>query len=781
VRVTADTDALGVRPGREAQFTVEVVNTSDIIDGVTAQVIGLAADQVSVHPAVLPLFPDSSGQLTLTVRVPRSFAAGRHPISVEVFSHAAVGGSELVNLDLVVDPEPQIEVRARPQIVRAHRKATFVLAAVNDGNVPLRVDFGAKDADRTLATEFAPDVLVVPPGSSRDAVLTVRGPRMLTGNVLDRALTVEAVARGLPEPLTGEAVVTLRQRPRFSKGMMVACALVGIVGLWALAFLLGLRQVFASDPFTKEAPASFFAAASAPPPSASSVAGGGAGGGGPALQPAAAAAPAGALSKDQPLPPGVGGVLTGQVTAASDGEPVGRILVEALRQSRAGLVVVSSAATQADGSYSIAGLFPGQYFLRYSATGFTTSWYPAATSQSSAKSVTANAGVPTGSLNAVVTGLPASITGKIDPGDTLAMPSTTVSARPLAGSNSAKPAATATTDGSGAYKLTGLPAPGSYELSFATEGYQTTTIVETVNGGQQRLEPTVQLSSGPGQISGLVTDGVKPLGGVTVTTTVDGKSISTGTPTVGQVGRYVITGLATPATYVLTFSHDGFADQSVVVDLAAGAQRADVDVSMVGGTGSVSGRLVDSDGAPLGGATVTVGGAPTAISTTTLTNGDVGSFVVTGLMAPGSYTLTFTLDGYQSQTVPVVLSADSPPLPIQVKTTKSDGEVSGVVRDASGAGVVGASITVTNGAKTWTTTSSGSSGSTPAGHYLVSGLPPGAYTVIAAPPAAGEPSSAPSAGTDPAAVAGAQAALVRVAAGETSAQDFTVADSDGGG
>ena len=45
-----------------------------------------------------------------------------------------------------------------------------------------------------------------------------------------------------------------------------------------------------------------------------------------------------------------------------------------------------------------------------------------------------------------------------------------------------------------------MPAPGSYELTFTATGYQPTTLVDTISGGQQRLEPTVELSVGSGQI-----------------------------------------------------------------------------------------------------------------------------------------------------------------------------------------------------------------------------------------------------------------------------------------
>ena len=47
----------------------------------------------------------------------------------------------------------------------------------------------------------------------------------------------------------------------------------------------------------------------------------------------------------------------------------------------------------------------------------------------------------------------------------------------------------------GKYKITGLQAPASYQLTFTTAGYQASTLVDTVNGGDTRLEPTVTLGA----------------------------------------------------------------------------------------------------------------------------------------------------------------------------------------------------------------------------------------------------------------------------------------------
>ena len=63
------------------------------------------------------------------------------------------------------------------------------------------------------------------------------------------------------DPLASTLPLTLRQRPWFSRGALTALILLLIIALWAAVFLFGIGQVFAGDPMTKTAPASFFASA----------------------------------------------------------------------------------------------------------------------------------------------------------------------------------------------------------------------------------------------------------------------------------------------------------------------------------------------------------------------------------------------------------------------------------------------------------------------------------------------------------------------------------------
>jgi hypothetical protein len=753
MRVAADTRELTVDPGATTAVVVDVVNTGQVIDGVSARVIGLPEPCVTTQPRLLPLFPEAGGQLTLSLAVPPTHPAGRHPLTVEVVSHGARVPSQFVDLDLTVAARPRLRMTASPRVMRARRSGRFVLELTNDGNVPLDVSLTALDADRSTRCEFVPTGLRVEAGAVAPVLVKLRGPRMITGGEIDRTVTVEAIARTAqddPEPgieaetqAVREVTVRLRQRPLISRGLLTALILAGIVGLWAGVFLLGLTKVFAGDPMTKQAPASFFL-----PPGAGSGAGSGtAGSGGTGAGGAALAAPAGSLPKSGQLPAGTGGTITGTVIAASDHQPVGRILVQAMRTGRNGLQLVSSAATQSDGTYSLGGLFPTSYYLKFSANGYPAVWYPSVPAQTAGQQVSVAAQGTTSGVNTVITGLPASISGSVNPGDTLTPVATTVTARALFVSGTAAPASTAnaptattTTAADGSYQLPNLPAPGSYELTFTTPGYQPTTLVDTVGGGDARLEPAITLGATAGQVAGTVTDGTNPIGGATVSTTVGGRPLTVTTPTTGQVGAFLIGNLPTPGTYVMTFSAPGHGTSTTIVDLAAGQTRNGLGIVLSSGTGSVAGRLVDGSGNGLGGASVTVGGATSSGTappgTTTLTTGSIGSFAVNGLSVPGSYTLTFTLPGYVPATVPVTLAVNGAPPSVTATLSTQLGGITGAVRESrAGDGTtivspfVGATVTASNGRRTWTTTSSGAGGALPNGGYLITGLQPGTYSV----------------------------------------------------
>ncbi|MHB1851945.1 MAG: carboxypeptidase-like regulatory domain-containing protein, partial [Acidimicrobiales bacterium] len=85
-----------------------------------------------------------------------------------------------------------------------------------------------------------------------------------------------------------------------------------------------------------------------------------------------------------------------------------------------------------------------------------------------------------------------------------------------------------------------------------------------------------------------------------------------------------------------------------------------------------------------------------------------------------------SLSGYSSVTVPVDLASGASASGIDVTLAPANGSIDGTV-DASGVGIAGATITVTNGGPPLTTVST----TNPAGSFSISGVAPGTYSVTA--------------------------------------------------
>jgi hypothetical protein len=727
LRVTADSRLLQAAPGTPTSVTLDVTNTSEVIDGVSARVLGLDPALVSCRPPMLSLFPDANGRLAITLDIPSTFPAGRHPLGIELTSHTATGQREVVDVELEVSAEPRLELRPRPPMQRSGRRARFVVEVDNRGNVPLNVALTAVDAERTMRQRFSRTSVNVPAGQMAPITLDTRVPHHLFGNDLDRPFTVHAqgvVADGFtaagdePQKVLDDAALIQRQRPVIARGVLTVVVLIAIVGLWAGAFLFGLTKVFSSDPVPKAAPASFFVSSSA------------------VRGLAASTIPGDVLAKGGALPAGVGGVISGRVVAANNGDGVGRIVVEALRQSATGLKLVTSSATQADGSYVVVGLFPGNYYLRFTAPGFKTVYYPSVPTLAASTQISAAPQQVTKAKATRIVGLPATIIGRVDTGQTATPVRTVVIARPLSGTSD-KPVAHILTDAHGNYTLTGLPAPASYQLSFTAAGYLASILTEDVGGKQTRYEPVVRMSAGNGTISGIVTDGHDPLGGVTVTTTVNGQTYTTGTPTIGQKGRFTLGGLPTPGLYILTFRRDASTSTTQAVPLSPGGSQDLGRVSLIGGTDAVVGTVKDDKTSlPLGGATITVGGGPTALTTTSLTTGiQKGTFALTGLPVPGHYTLTVTLPGYTPVTRPLDRDGKTAPSELAIRLSSSLGSIAGRVLQPADpdpeVGSVGARVTVTDGSHVRSTTTVDAGSGLSRGGFRIAGLAPGYYSVTA--------------------------------------------------
>ena len=163
VRPAAEEREVVADPGSASRILVQVVNTGSIIDGLSARLIGADTAQVGAEPAMLPLFPEASGEFVLTVQVPESHPAGRHPLTVEVVSHTT-GQVHHADVDLDVAARPALGVTREPRMIRARRSGRFVLALSNLGNIPLDVALTSTPGDAGTTVRLVPSLVRVEPG-----------------------------------------------------------------------------------------------------------------------------------------------------------------------------------------------------------------------------------------------------------------------------------------------------------------------------------------------------------------------------------------------------------------------------------------------------------------------------------------------------------------------------------------------------------------------------------------------------------------------------------------
>jgi carboxypeptidase family protein len=138
----------------------------------------------------------------------------------------------------------------------------------------------------------------------------------------------------------------------------------------------------------------------------------------------------------------------------------------------------------------------------------------------------------------------------------------------------------------------------------------------------------------------------------------------------------------------------------------------------------VTGAVTGPDGAPLGGVQVVVAAGDFTARTATLTTGTPGGYTVTDIPTPGAYTVTFSLDGYVSETrqagfvVPATVSG------VSVQVRRADASIRGTV-SGGGRSIAGATVELTDGELTRSTTTAAN----PSGGYVFTNIPPGSYTL----------------------------------------------------
>ncbi len=627
------------------------------------------------HPVrTRPLMPGE----TVTVEVLLSPAVGtvpaRYPLAVAVqaldpVSQRATASTTLAELDLVVDAPGQIAISLSPSNVTAVFGRRLQLTVKNSGPAPTVVALEARTPQSTRL-RLDSERIEVAAGESRPVSGRVRPARVrLFGPSARHAFTVTARGNGAAQHAEGSLTARALLGPAGTK----AAVIVALVAIWVAAAVVFIPKI--ADKTRKHtttvagaqssAPASPGAGGS-PSGSGSGASGSGAGAAGAGGGDAAAAAAArsrlqlnGTVTGDAPSGVSVTMAPTSLVDesvagatpvgfSASTFSGIGLIAAESL-PARSPTTRSRSTTTGADGAWSFAGVKkPGYYLVTFAKPGYQTQRFV----------IDSTAVIATQPLSVALVPGHGKLSGRVtDPRGAAGGAQITITD----GTNTITTSSNSKGD-VGAWSVDGLSTPGDYLVSAGKSGFGTeSALVHLDASGSAQVN--LSLKAGVATVSGTVTSAVGgPLGGVQVSATDGTTTRTASTVTVaGLRGRYTLSELPAPGDYTVTFTADGYLQQTVRLVLTKGESVAKVDVALFPATatvaGSITGDLLDESGkvtgsGPLLGAGLILSSPDETYKTT---SGADGGYRFDGV-APGTYVLTAQYAGltttYRSVTVP---------------------------------------------------------------------------------------------------------------------------------
>jgi protocatechuate 3,4-dioxygenase beta subunit len=343
--------------------------------------------------------------------------------------------------------------------------------------------------------------------------------------------------------------------------------------------------------------------------------------------------------------------------------------------------------TDATGAYALNNIPAGSITLMASAAGY----------QPASESVTVTAGSNTAAPAMTLVSNVGNVTGKV----------TDSSSNPISGASVSFGGGTATTDATGTYNFTNVPA-GTIQLVASASGFQSVTQNVTVTGGNTTTANfTLAIANNmPGSVTGTVTN-------ISTHGVISGATVKWNTTSVtsNASGAYTLNNVA-GGTQTVTASATGYLPVSSTVNVAGGTSTLNFQLSTAG---ILNVKVVTSSGAAVSGAPVNLSGGviATTLSGTTNASGlyssnwiPIGSYTVSS----GSVSESATVN--TGQTTSITITQGGGP---------TTGAISGTVTSSSGAALAGA--TVSSGAVTTTSQANGT--------YTLANVAAGTATVTA--------------------------------------------------
>lgn len=347
-----------------------------------------------------------------------------------------------------------------------------------------------------------------------------------------------------------------------------------------------------------------------------------------------------------------------------------------------------SAVTDSSGAYTLSNVPAGTVALTASAPTY----------QPASESVTVTAGNTTSAPALTLASNLGNVTGKVMDSSNNAISGASVS---FGGGST-------TTDATGTYNFTNLPA-GTIQLVASASGFQSVTQNVTITGGNTTTAnfSLAMAPPSPGTVTGKVTN--ISTGGAISGATVKWNGT---TATTNSSGVYTLNNVA-GGSQTIAATATGYLALSSTVNISGGTSTLNFQLSTAG---ILDVKVVSSTGTAVSGAPVNVSGGviPTTLTGTTNASGmystswiPIGSYTVSS----GSVTESATVNTGQTTTITLTQPSGGP----------QTGTIAGTVTDSSGVALSGASVSA--GTISATTQANGS--------YTLANVSAGSVTVTA--------------------------------------------------
>ena len=711
IRLISHTPTIGAAPGETVYGRIELINDGSTDSTCVVVVVGLATDPTDEIPPNEPtsvFVPAGSSVLAdIAIRIPRSLGIGQHAAAFEAGSDRPDERAVLTPFTISIASVARVEMTPQPSTIRARRRADFHLDIVNNEPQQVQVELTGEAPDVEVA--FTPSALLLQPGQRAVSKGRVKGPRNLAGEPIQHNILVTARGRASTTSVTAPYI----QRPLFAHRLRSVVAGITVVALWLAAILgagiwLANRDDGSSDTIELigkdidgDGTIDVFVLSDGTSVTGTDTDGDG--------------IPDRFVDAD-------GNVILGLDTDG-DGIPDAIVDVDGDEIDAVDTNGDGIPDTLSDGSTDLSG--SGDVTANPAATTTILRGTVATDGDPNDVLVTLTA-IELGALPAdppqptafrgAVTEAPS---GKIWSARTASL----ADLAPTVRRTTAIVSSPITPDANGAFVLTDVARGQTYEVAFQQPGFDTQAFVVTPPPEGDVLELDVEMVPSKGSLGGRVVGPSGGLSGAEITVS-DGTLVFETTSTEG--GAWFLDAVSTPGVYTVTAALRGFGTAVRQVELDAGDQPSSIDLQMLPGLGTITGRVTDENGVGLGGVTVTASNGDTTLTTSTLTDGNKGFFSLPQLAIPSTYAVDVTLDGYVTQSRRVQLGGSVGDLTFSMTATTV--RLTGEVLSSAGGPIQSAGLKIrtstTTGDLEFRATTSES------GTFEVDRLPPGNYTVL---------------------------------------------------